>query len=127
MLGNIVNGEMRANKFGRIIETEWLKTPQIRKNVELDEYVVMPNHFHAILFIIRRGVLQYAPTNKFRSPSQTIGSIVRGFKSAVTKRTNKLRNTPGIPVWQRNYYERVVRNENELNRIREYIQNNPLK
>jgi len=87
----------------------------------------MPNHFHAILFIIRRGVLQYAPTNKFRSPSQTIGSIVRGFKSAVTKRTNKLRNSPSTPVWQRNYYEHVVRNENELNQIREYIQNNPLK
>jgi len=127
MLGNVVNGEMRANKFERIIETEWLKTPQIRSSVELDEYVVMPNHFHAILFVTRRGVSQYAPTNKFRSPSQTIGSIIRGFKSAVTKRTNKLRNSPSTPVWQRNYYERVVRNENELNRIREYIQNNPLK
>ncbi|NIN35038.1 MAG: transposase, partial [Gammaproteobacteria bacterium] len=75
------------------------------------------------------GVLQYAPTphREFRSPSQTIGSIVRGFKSAVTKQINHTRNTLGKPVWQRNYHERVLRNEIELNKIREYIQNNPIQ
>jgi len=65
----------------------------------------------------RRGVSLYAPTNGLRSPSQTIGAIVRGFKSASTKRINETRNTPGVPVWQRNYYEHVVRDEDDLDRI----------
>ncbi|MCK4598071.1 hypothetical protein KAU04_08510, partial [bacterium] len=76
-----------------------------------------------------RGVLQYARPNliEFRSPSQTVGARVRGFKSGVTKRINVLRKTPYAPVWQRNYWDRVLRNERDLNRRREYIMNNPLK
>ena len=128
ILSDIINNEIELNQFGKIIENEWMKTAQIRNNVELDEYIIMPNHFHGILFIKSRGVLQYAPTtNKFHSPSQNIGSIIRGFKSATTKRINQLRNMPENPVWQRNYYEHVIRSENELNCIREYIKNNPLR
>lgn len=116
------------NQCGKIIENEWMKTAQIRNNVELDEYIIMPNHFHGVLFIKSRGVLQYSPTkNKFHSPSQNIESIIRGFKSATTKRINQLRNMPENPVWQRNYYEHVIRSENELNCIRKYIKNNPLR
>ena len=126
ILGNVINGGTLLNEFGRIVETEWLKSGQIRKNVELVEYIVMPNHFHGILVIDSRGVLPYAPT-QFRLPSQTVGAIIRGFKSAVTKQVNQLRNTPGKPVWQRNYYEHIIRNEGELNNIREYILNNPLR
>ncbi|HHT9154445.1 MAG TPA: transposase, partial [Candidatus Tripitaka sp. YC43] len=75
-----------------------------------------------------RGVLQYAPTTSvFRSPSQSVGAIVRGFKSCVAKHINVIRGMAGKPVWQRNYYEHVIRNEDELNRIREYIINNPLQ
>jgi len=89
----------------------------------------MPNHLHGIIMINSgRGVLQYAPTESpFRSPSQTIGAIIRGFKSATTKKINKYTNTPGKPVWQRNYYDRIIRDEDELNRIREYIIFNPAK
>ena len=88
----------------------------------------MPNHLHGIIRIICRGVWQYAPTNnKFRSPSQTVGSIVRGFKSTVTKQINLLQNTPGFPVWQRNYFEHVIRNEKSLYQIRQYIINNLLQ
>ncbi len=75
-----------------------------------------------------RGVLQYAPTtttSRFNSPSQTIGAIVRGFKSAVTKRINSLRGTPGQPVWQRNYYEHIIRDERSLHHIQQYVDNNP--
>lgn len=131
VFGNIVNGEMHVNDVGNIVKSEWIKTGKIRRNVVLDSFVIMPNHLHGIIIIIEidngRGVSQYAPTtkSKFQSPSQTLGSIVRGFKATTTKQINKLRNSPGSPVWQRNYFERVVRNERELNRIREYIQNNP--
>ncbi|HPW69807.1 MAG TPA: hypothetical protein PLA82_10105, partial [Deltaproteobacteria bacterium] len=68
-----------------------------------------------------------APDRILRRPPKSLGSLVAGFKSAVTKRINSLRNTPGAKLWQRNYWEHIVRNEPELNRIREYIGNNPAK
>ena len=130
LFGQINEGEMIFNNFAKIIHNEWIKTGQIRENVKLDEFVIMPNHLHGIIFISnddRRGVLQYAPTNEFRSPSQTIGSIIRGFKSTTTKQINKSRNTPRLPLWQRNYYEHVIRNVDDFNSVREYIINNPLR
>jgi REP element-mobilizing transposase RayT len=155
IFGDIKNGKMILNNYGTIVKDEWLKTPSIRKNIDLDYYVIMPNHIHGIIIIERRGELnspqgrgvkdlpldkdindlptkknkgrmQYAPTeNKFKSPSQTLGSIIRGFKSAVTKqiRINGLINFK----WQRNYYEHIIRNERDLYNIRRYIESNPLK
>jgi putative transposase len=67
----------------------------------------------------------HTPSEKFHSPSHTLGAIVRGFKASTTKLINALQGTPGATLWQRNYYEHVVRNDNELQRIREYIANNP--
>ncbi len=128
LLGEIVDGAMKLNPIGEVVEEEWLKTPILRPNVGLDEYVVMPNHLHGIIMIMDhgRGVLQYAPTtSRFNSPSQTIGAIVRGFKSVVTKRINRMRDTPGQSVWQRNYYEHIIRSDKALNRIQEYIVYNP--
>jgi REP element-mobilizing transposase RayT len=77
----------------------------------------------------RRGTLQRAPTvEQFgKSISNSIPTIVRLFKATTTKQINRIRNTPGVPVWQRNYYEHVLRNEADLNEIREYIITNPLK
>jgi len=110
---------------------EWIKTADIRSNIELDVSVVMPNHFHGILTIVDhcRGTVHRAPTlEQFGKPtSGSLPTIVRYFKSAVTRRINELRGTPYTPVWQRNYYEHVIRNETDLNEIREYIINNPLK
>ena len=127
-----MNDQMVLNNAGRVVADEWQNTPHLRPNVELDEFVVMPNHCHGIVVITetRRGVLQYAPTPetpRLRSPSQTIGAIIRGFKSAVTKRINQMRGTPGVSVWQRGFYEHIIRNENEFNRTREYTANNPLQ
>ena len=107
----------------------------MRLNVQLDEYVIMPNHLHGIIVIHddRKGVDAFVRANSssprratpFRSPSGTVGAIIRGFKAASTKRVNEMRNTPGKPVWQRNYYEHVVRGEKDLERIRTYIHLNP--
>lgn len=117
---------MRLNDLGALVVSEWLRTATVRPQVALHEFVVMPNHFHAIVAIedSRRGVLPYAHP-RFQSPSQSVGSIVRGLKSATTTLINSARNSRGAPVWQRNYYEHVIRNESELTRIREYIANNP--
>jgi putative transposase len=131
IFGNVVDGEMQLNECGRVVEEEWMKTAEIRKNVELDVSVVMPNHFHGILVIVDkcRGTVHRAPTlEQFAKPtSGSLPTIVRYFKSAVTRRINELRGAPNMPVWQRNYYEHVIRNENDLDEIREYIVNNTLK
>ncbi len=113
----------------KILDKEWLNTGRIRQNVILDEFVVMPNHLHGII-MITQGVGAYCDTplqNRFKSPSKTVGAIIRGFKSTTTRQINLFHKTPGIPIWQRNYYDHIIRNEYELNKIREYIKNNPLK
>ena len=133
IFGKVVNGEMVLNKCGKVVEEEWVKTAEIRKNVELDVFVVMPNHFHGIAAIIEdcRGTARCAPTEHNRQfgkmTSASLPAIIRSFKSAVTRQINELRDTPYAPVWQRNYYEHVIRNEKDLNEIKEYIVSNPLK
>ena len=153
MFGQMVDGAVRLNKNGEIVRDEWLRTSIIRPNVTLDAFVVMPNHIHMIFHIKnnRRGAL-HAPcvdahcmrpglTNvddngvgerahvgaPLRRKSNSVGSIVAGFKSAATKHINVYRNTPGQPVWQRNYYEHVIRNDHDLTSIRQYIADNPGK
>jgi REP element-mobilizing transposase RayT len=128
--GDIVNGEMMLNAEGQIVAEEWIKTAEIRNNIELDEWVVMPNHFHGILVINEcRGTARRAPTvEQFGKPVPgSIPTIIRSFKSAVTKRINELHNSPGAKIWQRNYYEHIIRNEKSYVRIAEYIINNPAK
>jgi REP element-mobilizing transposase RayT len=90
----------------------------------------MPNHIHCIIILdsLRRGTARRAPTEGFGKPlANSIPTIVRAYKSAVTKCINEFRKTPGASVWQRNYYEHVVRDDNDLNRIREYIECNPAR
>lgn len=129
LFGSIANLVMVPNAFGKIAVSEWLKTHVLRPNVILDEFVVMPKHFHGIIVITSsRGVLSCPPTRgSLRSPSQTVGAIVRGWKGAVTKQINEMRGTPNALVWQRNYYEHIIRNEQDLQAIREYIVNNPAR
>jgi len=134
---------MQLNGSGEIVRDEWLKTADIRAEVELDEYIVMPNHFHAVLFLANEqnqsplsqtqtganvgATCQVAPTHPRGPKSGSIGAIIGQFKRMVTIRINEQRDTPGAPVWQRNYYERVIRNESGLNDIRSYIQTNPAR
>ena len=131
LFGEVVRGKMILDQIGQIVEEEWLRTPVLRPSVTLDEFIVMPNHFHAVVMIVYegRGTARRAPTTeRFGRPvSGSLPTIVRSFKSATAKRINELRGTPSAPLWQRNYYEHVIRSEEELQRIREYIQTNPLR
>jgi REP element-mobilizing transposase RayT len=115
-----------------MVQDEWNKTQQIRPEIELDQFVIMPNHFHAIIWIHDgRGTARRAPTDEpthehFGKPvAGSIPTIVRAFKSAVTRQINLYHHTPGAPVWQCIYYEHIIRNETEMNAVREYIANNP--
>ncbi len=127
LFGTNVDGNMVLNDIGLTIHREWSKTPLLRSNVKLDVFVVMPNHIHGIVLIsgAARGESPSVPTTNFRSPSQTIGAIIRGFKSAATKQINIIRSSPGTKLWQRNFYERVICNEGELSLMRQYIVENP--
>jgi REP element-mobilizing transposase RayT len=110
------------------VEEAWRQIPFHFPNARLDESVVMPNHIHGIVRIV--GAQHAAPLPAARTPTVkpgSLGAVVRSFKSAATKRVNQIRRTPGALVWQRNYYERVIRNEDELSSIREYTHLNPLK
>ena len=125
LFGDVVDDVMRLNDYGEIVVAVWDDLPGHYSHVELDAFVIMPNHVHGIIVIADNAV-----GARHASPLQsrpTLGIIVGSYKSAVTKRINELRHTPGVSVWQRNYYEHVVRSEHELNTIRAYIQNNPLR
>ena len=120
------------NEYGNIVNDEWIKSAHIRNKIELDEFVIMPNHIHGIIIINDLGndlgTARRAPTGQFGfSVSGSLPTIVRAFKSASTKRINELRNSPGQKLWQRNYYEHIIRDEKDLNRIRKYIKDNPAK
>ena len=131
LFGLIVNDVMVLNEYGRIAEEEWLRTPRVRSEVELDEFVVMPNHIHALVLFSPTSHAHLQRRAHGRAPLQrqprSLGALMAGFKSRVTKRINTFRRTPGLRVWQRSYYERIVRNQVELGRIREYIVNNPVR
>jgi REP element-mobilizing transposase RayT len=119
---------MVLNDVGKIIEYTWNDLPNHNHGIELDEFIIMPNHVHGIVVLTdserignKRAGLEPAPTGKYG-----LSEIVRQFKTFSAKRVNKIRNTHGVPMWQRNYYEHIIRNDNELNSIREYINNNPV-
>lgn len=130
LFGQIVVDGMQLNPYGQSVQTEWMRSQTLRSNVALDTFVVMPNHFHGVIVANEKdGTARRAPTTEgyARPVEGSIPTIVRAFKSAVTKGINEMRKTPGATVWQRGYYEHVVRNEDELNKIREYIANNPMQ
>ncbi len=141
LFGNVVDGKMVLNDVGQIAQKCWLEIPNHFPNVVLDEFVIMPNHIHGIIILTNdnknpivgannHSPLQSQNTSQFRSPSKSIGSIVRGFKIGVIKLIRQnvgAKNILPLQIWQRNYYEHIIRNEQNLNKIREYIINNPLK
>ena len=137
--GDVVDGEVELNEHGQIAHEEWLASEQTRQEIELDAFVIMPNHLHGIVWIrevddeptvgaqgvgVRERAHSRAP---LRRPPRSLGSFVAGFKSAVTARINRMCGTPGRPVWQRNYWEHIIRNDTSLNQIRAYIQDNPAR
>ncbi len=126
LLGEITDGEMMLNEFGRVVMECWPWLAKQYPHVTVDEWIVMPNHFHGILMIVDavcRGGSRTAPTNG--TTHKPLGRLIGAFKTVSTKRINAIRDTPGLPVWQRNYYEHIIRNEEELNHIRQYIVANP--
>ena len=135
LFGEIVDGEMILNPAGRMVEKCWLDIPKHFTHAVLHDYIIMPNHVHGIIELtdVVAGATNVRAKNfsplsrqsQFRSPSKTIGSIVRGFKIGVTKWMRQ--NTDIFSVWQRNYYEHIIRNAKSYENIAEYIITNPAR
>ena len=128
VLGDIIHGGMQLNIAGKIADKCWREIPKHFLNVELDEYVIMPNHVHGIIVLSDSvGVEYIQPLQKTYQHiiPKSLGSIIRSYKAAVTR---ECQNNGFLHFqWQRNYYDHIVRNDKELNNIREYIANNILR
>lgn len=139
LFGAVIENSMKLNLTGSLIDKLWSELPEKFPQIKLHEYIVMPNHIHGIIEIVTpEGVINHAPTEsgitvgaQFIAPClakrYTIGNIIRVFKARCTHAVNSIRNTPGLPVWQRNYYEHIIRNEAAYLKIADYIKNNPQK
>lgn len=129
MLGRVIDKRMHLSSIGQVVADEWLKTGIVRQNVTLDEWILMPDHFHAVLCLAWPPRLDddYVWVSEgFGCPVPgSLSSIMRSFKSATTRKTNELRNTPGGKLWQGRFWDRIIRDGYELCRIRTYIRNNP--
>ena len=137
--GKIIDGKMQLNEIGEITKKCWKDIPYHFENIRLHSFVVMPNHIHGIIEITTHvGANYHSPNNEqkhnndraknispLRGTSNTIGSIVRGFKIGVTKWVRA--NTNIYQIWQRNYHEHIIRNEEAYFKIHEYIENNPIR
>jgi len=149
LFGRVVDGVMELNEFGEIVRDAWFDLPNHYHHVELDAFVIMPNHVHGIIALtvdlpanfansVGAG-LRPAPTASTEpGPAHTeptssplkrhpLSEIVRAFKSFSARRINVLRETPGARVWQRNYWEHIIRNKRALDAIRRYIVYNPAR
>ena len=127
LFGEIRNGKMLLNEAGAAVLRTWNALPERFAPVETDSFVVMPNHVHGVigLFPVRqanRGAASSAPTSSF-----TLGRIIRAFKSLSAMAANRLLHRAGRPLWQRNYYEHIIRGGRDLDDLREYIQQNPVR
>ena len=180
LFGDVVDGRVRLNELGLVVRDCWTAVPQHFPHVELDEFVIMPNHLHVLFWIVDEyspvgaqhaaplvvhpkrlidkstndpvGAQHAAPlpgmTTRAKERAQhaaplrvdprggvtpnnvmpgSVAAIVRSFKSAATKRINALRDNAGCPLWQRNYYEHVIRGDRDLHAVRQYIADNPAK
>jgi putative transposase len=131
--GEIKNEVFLPNRLGKIVQESWIWLEKRYAYIELDAWVLMPNHLHGIILIhgdhatdeTCRGGARAAPPKPHKG--KPLGQLVGAFKTKSTKQINQLQGTPGKSLWQRGYYDRIIRNEQELDRIRCYIQENPLK
>ena len=133
LFGEVVGSEMRYNEFGRGVCECWEGLPTRYPNVDLDEWIVMPNHMHGIIVMVH-AVGAGSPRPEIASGAETapprkwtLGHVMGYFKYQSTKRINEMRGTPGAMAWQRGYYEHIIRDGADLNRIRRYIRNNPAR
>lgn len=130
ILGKIIKGKMELNDYGRMVKLTWLDLKNHNPNIILDEFIIMPNHFHGIIIIKQQNGRIPNPPNNGRNrvpPQQSHGlsEIIRQLKAYSTKRINILRRSPGKPVWHRGFNDKIIWTEEQLSNTQRYIKNNP--
>ena len=130
LFGDIMNGEMRLNDIGRVAHRMWEEIPTHFPQVETNVWVVMPNHVHGVIVIAdpHVGAAHASPLQRPSGPpKRSLGAIVGAYKSAVSRHVNQSGHPHGLPIWQRNYYDHVIRDNAALDRVRQYIADNPAR
>jgi REP element-mobilizing transposase RayT len=132
LFGKIEKGETRLSEIGSIVGLFWEEIPRHFQKVALDSWVIMPNHLHGILSLrsvhpAPRGGAQHTVRSTHQVVPGSLGAIVRSFKAVAARRVNEIRRTPGWTIWQRNYYEHIIRTPAELLCIQKYIRENPAR
>lgn len=122
LFGRIEAGLILVSPMGEIVASCWRALPERFPEIELDSFIVMPNHIHGIIMIARPPAIQVSGRRHM-----LLSKVVGYLKMNTAKEINAMRGTPGRAVWQRDYFEHVIRNEQDLSMIREYIINNPAK
>ncbi|MBD2308062.1 transposase [Chroococcidiopsis sp. FACHB-1243] len=174
LFGEITDGVMQINQLGKVARSHWMNLNKHHLNLDLDAFVIMPNHLHGILILsgdrygragfdrelsvtteilsgdrygragfdressatteilsakpVPTGIsgMQSAFAHQQNSKCHAVPDIIRGFKTFSAREINRIRRISKVPVWQRNYYEHIIRNEESLERIRDYIDRNPM-
>ena len=130
-------GKCKLNEAGKIIQSVWEGLPHSYEGLELDAFIIMPNHVHGVILISAQvGAIHESPLSSIGKPPAIVdrvsdrrrmllAKLVGRFKMVTAKQINALRGSSGQTLWQRNYYEHVIRDDRSLNRIRQYIADNP--
>ncbi len=140
LFGEIIGDEMQLYPMGELVLHSWEVLPEHFPNAELDAFVIMPNHVHAVVVLFDSGnkladdavgATHASPLPaqfvKSGPPSGSLGAVIGSFKSAAAKAINEFRAAPGSVVWQRGYYDHIIRSDKSLTAIREYILYNPAR
>lgn len=134
IFGRINDGEMHRNDYGDVVFDHWIEIPEHFRHIKTDSFVIMPNHLHGILLFEAVGARHAVPLQEthhqegFGKPvSGALPTVIRSFKSSCTRHINELKGTPGATLWQRNYYEHIIRTDHSLKDIRRYIDDNPIR
>jgi REP element-mobilizing transposase RayT len=126
LFGDIAESVLVPSVAGEIVAEEWWRTGELRPGIELDAFVLMPNHLHGIVAIRDRSASeQRALGLTSKDAIGALSAVVRGFKGATTRRVRDELGGDGTSFWQRSFYDHIIRNERDLDRIRAYIANNP--
>ena len=121
------DGSVQLNELGQVADNCWKQIERVRSGVALDAFIVMPNHIHGILLFSTEASPADAPATAREFAGGSLGAILGQYKSIVTKRSQLTRSPPTRPIWQRNFYDHIIRSEASLEKIRQYIVDNPAR
>ncbi|MBC8375268.1 MAG: transposase [FCB group bacterium] len=127
LFGHIEKGSMQLNESGLIVKQSWEWLENQYDYVDLDEFIVMPDHLHGIMILRKDRGVSRNTSAEIATKRKSLGRLIGAFKTVSTKQLNQIHKTPGVKLWQRDFHDQVIRGSEDLDRIRRYIIDNPKK